>query len=259
MGKDGTTKWIPQVSVGRHVSAAGADYAREKVSAALVHAPEAVTSARVRLTGHADPAVRRPVVAQANVHLDGRHVRVQVAAETTREAVDLLADRLKGRMARAVRGARHNGNEWPHGDISRRWLPYFPRSADRQQVVRHKSYAPAVQTCDEAAFEMSMLDYDFHLFTESGSGSDSVLYRGDDGRYRLAQVDPAPDRVTRGAVPFTVSLVHAPVLDLEGAIVRLELTGLPFAFFRDRDSNRGRVLYHRYDGNYGLITPPSTR
>jgi hypothetical protein len=42
---------------------------------------------------------------------------------------------------------------------------------------------------------------------------------------------------------------------LARAIDRLELSGEPFAFFRDPGSGRGHVVYHRYDGHYGLITP----
>jgi hypothetical protein len=30
----------------------------------------------------------------------------------------------------------------------------------------------------------------------------------------------------------------------------------PFLFFLDRERNRGALLYHRYDGHYGLIAPP---
>ncbi len=33
-------------------------------------------------------------------------------------------------------------------------------------------------TVDEAALEMDLLDYDFHLFTEKGTGSAGVVYRG---------------------------------------------------------------------------------
>lgn len=251
---------VLQISTGHHISAGGPDYAREKIGHALAGAPDRVLSARVRLTGHRDPAARNPIVAQANVHLAGRTVRVQVAAPTTREAIDLLAARLEARFDRlarhweAVRGRypAAGPHEWRHGTPPRAPLPYFPRGAEQREVVRHKAYALAQETCEEAAFDMELLDYDFHLFTESGSGIDCVLYR-DDGGYRLAQLEPRPDAVRRGSVAFTISPAAAPATTIEGAIERLELTGWPFVFFRDGD--RGRVLYHRYDGHYGLLTP----
>lgn len=253
---------VLQVSVGHHVSAGGADYAREKIGHALTFAPEPVLSARVRLTGHRDPAAVNPIIAQANVNLNGRGIRVQVAAATTREAVDLLEARLKERFERIARHwegirGRHPApgpHEWRHDAAPRSPLPYFPRAVEQREVVRHKSFALDDETCDEAAFDMELMDYDFHLFTESGSRVDSVIYRsGDD--YRLAQLDPQPEAVTQGSVPFTVSPAPAPMTTVKGAIERLELTGWPFVFFRDENRNRGCVLYHRYDGHYGLITP----
>ncbi|GAB4585633.1 HPF/RaiA family ribosome-associated protein [Nocardia sp. IFM 10818] len=256
------TDAIVQVSVGHHVSAGGADYAREKIGRILACAPEPVLSARVRLTGHRDPAAVNPVVAQANVNMNGRGIRVQVTAPTTREAVDRLAARLKQRFERlarhweAIRGRRPAAgpHEWQHDAPPRIPLPYFPRAAEQREVVRRKTFALAEQTCDEAAFDMEMMDYEFQLFTELGSRTDSVLYRSG-GRYRLAQLTPHPEAVRRGRAPFTLSPAHAPVTDIAGAIARLELTGWPFVFYRDRASDRGRVLYHRYDGHYGLLTP----
>jgi hypothetical protein len=38
-------------------------------------------------------------------------------------------------------------------------------------------------------------------------------------------------------------------------IQRLELSRLPFVFYLDADHAQGRLLYHRYDGHYGLHHP----
>ena len=39
------------------------------------------------------------------------------------------------------------------------------------------------------------------------------------------------------------------------AVTHLDLGGDPFVFFVDAGTARARVLYRRYDGHYGLITP----
>jgi hypothetical protein len=39
------------------------------------------------------------------------------------------------------------------------------------------------------------------------------------------------------------------------ALARLDATGAPFVFLADADTGRGNVVYRRYDGHYGLITP----
>jgi hypothetical protein len=115
---------------------------------------------------------------------------------------------------------------------------------------------------------MQMLDYQFHLFTEAGTGQDSVLYRAEGGELRLAQLQPASGRITAGsagsaeaagAAGFAVSPQPAPALTVGEATQRLDLSGLPFVFFEEIGQGvaggRGAVLYRRYDGHYGLISP----
>jgi hypothetical protein len=59
-----------------------------------------------------------------------------------------------------------------------------------------------------------------------------------------------------GTVQVTLSAVAAPTLSTEEATERLELSGQPFVFYFDADHVRGRrVVYHRYDGHYGLLAP----
>ncbi len=82
--------------------------------------------------------------------------------------------------------------------------------------------------------------------------------RGGPGRPRsgeLSQLDPEPDRVTPGAEFVTVSTARPTMLRVEEAIDRLNVTGWPFVFFQDAATERGCVVYHRYDGHYGRISP----
>lgn len=99
--------------------------------------------------------------------------------------------------------------------------------------MRRKTFAVEPMTADEAAFEMDLLAHDFYLFTDRATGEDSVVFR-DDGGWRV---------VTDGAL-----------LTEAEAITKLELSGEPFVLYRDVEGGRGRVLYVRYDGHYGLIT-----
>ena len=253
------------VRVTLHGSLPGIDeYAQKQIAKVIHQAPEPVLDARVRLVRHEDPAVARPITAQANLDVNGHPVRAQVQAATGREAVDLLEGRLRraldrfGRHWQAVRGRTPTPepHEWRHSAEPEHRPGYFPRPSDDREVIRHKTYALAEETVDEAAYEMDQMDYDFHLFTEIGTGSDSVLYRNGPTGYRLAQMTPTdPAKLGPHAVSLTLSEQPAAQLDLPEAIERLNLTELPFVFFSDRDSKRGHLLYRRYDGHYGLIAP----
>jgi hypothetical protein len=103
---------------------------------------------------------------------------------------------------------------------------------------------------------MDLLDYDFHLFTEQGTGTAAVLYRTGTTGHRLALVAPAlADELSPYALPVDISRHPVPCLTEEEAANRLSLLGQPFLFFIDAAQGRAGVLYHRYDGHYGLITP----
>ncbi|AFM15813.1 hypothetical protein Mycch_1003 [Mycolicibacterium chubuense NBB4] len=245
-------------------SADAADYARTRIGGLgrLTHRP--VLHARVRLTSHRDPAVERPVLAQANLDVEGRPVRAQAYGDTAREAIDRLEAKLTRRLERvaahweAQRGGQPapEPHEWRHESEPAKRLSYFPRPADERRIVRRKSFAMAPCSVDEAVTEMDLLDYDFHLFTEKGSGTAAVVYRGGPTGYRVALVAP---ELAGQLAPFTgavtVSGQPAPCLSEQGATERLGLLGLPFLFYIDAAQGRASVLYHRYDGHYGMISP----
>jgi ribosome-associated translation inhibitor RaiA len=253
------------VDVTTHGDLPGAaEYAGSKIGELARYTSRPVVHARVKLSRHRDPAVPRPVVAQANLDVDGRLVRAQVQAETAREAVDLLAARLRRRLERAAehREARRgelpaaSSHEWRHNCEPTYRPDYFPRPADERRVIRRKSFAMAPCNVDMAAGEMELLDYDFHLFTEEGTGAAAVLYHAGATGYRLALVAPAlADQLSPFALPVTISRERVPCLTEEEAANRQGLLGVPFLFFIDAAQGRASLLYHRYDGHYGLITP----
>jgi ribosome-associated translation inhibitor RaiA len=238
--------------------------AASKIGELARYTSRPVVHARVKLSRHRDPAVPRPVVAQANLDVDGRLVRAQVHAETAREAVDLLAARLRRRLGRAAehREARRGeppaarSHEWRHNCEPTHRPDYFPRPAYERRVIRRKSFAMTSCNVDVAAREMELPDYDFHLFTEEGTGAAAVLYPAGATGYRLALVAPAlADQLSPFALPVTTSRQRVPCLTEGEATNRRGLLGVPFLFFIDAAQGRASLLYHRYDGHYGLITP----
>jgi ribosome-associated translation inhibitor RaiA len=239
------------------------DYVQEKIGGLSRLAHQPVQHARVRLSKHTDPAMVRPVLAQANLDVNGRLVRAQVQGETAREAVDRLEATLRHQLERvAEHWEAKRGNspevgphEWRHQSEPTHRPSYFPRPPDQRRIIRRKSFTLGTRTVDEAAQEMEVLDYDFHMFTEKGTKQASVLYRAEPTGYRLAQVQPSPEELAPFELPVSISPQPAPRLTVDRAKERLSLLGLPFLFFVDVDQGRAGVLYHRYDGHYGLICP----
>ncbi|MER7463302.1 sigma 54 modulation/S30EA ribosomal C-terminal domain-containing protein [Streptomyces sp. NPDC097981] len=245
------------------VPADAVSYAQRKVHTVLGHVGEPVLQARVKLTQAARPAAPPTASAQATIVVRGRTIRARAVGGTLPEAVDLLQDRLATRLARA-RGhvlARHRaagpptpapretGQDGP-GRAHRHHLP-----PEARRVVRGKSFALPPRTPADAICDLEAMDYDFLLFTDAVTGHDSVVYRDPaSGCHRLASV-PEAGRPGTTDPGIDVSGASAPDASVTQAVTRLDVTGLPFVFFRDRTTGRGSVLYHRYDGHYGLISP----
>ncbi|HWJ83274.1 MAG TPA: HPF/RaiA family ribosome-associated protein [Nocardioides sp.] len=251
-----TTKPIQvEVTLRGNVGSGAGDYARTKIAKALGVAQGPVLSAYVVLDWRHDPAILVHAVAEASADVDGHVVRARTAAPSMVEAVDELESRLRGQLVQLAdrNRTRHRwtgvaaAHEWRHGDLVRRPVPYFPRPAETREVVRHKSFASEPMTVDEAAYEMDLLDHDFFLYRDAASGGPALVHRRPDGGLGVAGVE---QQETVAAVTYEP---QPATLTDDQARERLEAADEPFVFYREAASGHGRVLYHRYDGHYGLI------
>jgi hypothetical protein len=237
------------------------DLAREKVGAVLHLAPAPVLFARVTLAHEAAPGIQRPAVAKAVLDVNGRPVRAHVAAGSFGEAVDLLEAKLRhgleilAEKRQAIRHepARPTAGSWRHGMLPTARPEWFPRPVEERQLVRRKAYLLNRQTVGEAAEDLELLDQDWVLFTEQASRADAVLEHLDGG-YRLTLASTATPASTDLGEPLEAR-AGVPRMELDDALTLLNELDTPLVFFADRDTGRGRVVYRRYDGHYGSLTP----
>jgi RNA polymerase-binding transcription factor DksA/ribosome-associated translation inhibitor RaiA len=263
--RGGPSQVLPVVEVvARDARAEAArDYAEQKVRTVIEAIGEPVLHARVKLHMAPDPAVERPARAEAAVDVNGQLVRAHVAAHTLHEAVDLLEPRLRGRMTHAAERTRTlhlrppatPPGEWQHAEAPTSRPSWYDRPAEEREVVRRKTLALDEVTLDEAAFDMELLDLDFYLFFELATGVDAVLHRRPDGRLGLRRLHPVDLPAVAEAVAVVLEPEPAPTLTLDDAVEWVDLAGEPFVFFRNQETGRANIVYRRYDGHYGLITP----
>ncbi|MGA5298397.1 sigma 54 modulation/S30EA ribosomal C-terminal domain-containing protein [Nucisporomicrobium flavum] len=201
-------------------------------------------------------------VAQLTVELAGRMVRGQASAGTVEAAIDGAVaalvpriDRLAQRLTPAEAGPpSFTGEAW---DLrTARALPAVVRIGGKaRRVARHKACPPAAQTLGAAALTMDLRDYDFHLFADEASGQDAVVTRAGAAGYRVAADRPdllgsAPD-----GVPVADAPSRLPGLTLPEAALALDASAAAFLAFTGVGSGRAAVLYRRFDGHLGLLSP----
>ncbi|NUP47028.1 MAG: hypothetical protein HOW97_06875 [Catenulispora sp.] len=202
---------------------------------------------RVRLS-----EARGRIVAQANARAAGTPIRAQAAAATAAQAADDLADRLCHRIRQAA--GCWTARAWPDTDdasVPSRVPP--PERAVGPGLLARLKLVPLTRCTPEAAVAvMDLMDYPAHLFVDTDTGLDAVVYRAGPTGYRLARVLPVPPPVPN-TVPLTVDPRPAPPLDPEQAMGRLDETGLGHLFFTDRETGRGQLIYRRFDLRYALL------
>jgi len=261
----------PSLTTRGTVPPDAAEYARAKVAAVVDAITDPVLFSRVKVSWFGDPAVPQRALVEAAVDIDGTLVRARAHGHDVREAADLTQLRLRDRLAHRADRERHRSaataplpGQWRHDNLTTEHPPFFDRPADERDIVRHKSYEPAQLSVEEAAWDLTLADNRFVLFTDAATGVDTVLSRsttgdGDAVQYQTIgygrAIDPAAIAATAPTVPLRVDEQAAPELTVTEARERLDAGNEPFVFFRSSDSGRGNVLYRRYDGHYGLITP----
>jgi ribosome-associated translation inhibitor RaiA len=254
-----------EISTTADVPTRDRDRAIDKIDRLVRSIDAPVLHVDIRLTVDHDPARERPAHARVLLNVNGEPIRAHVAAATMDEAIDLLEARLRRRFKSLAehrqairrRGPASPDGEWRHGDLPAERAPFFDRPVDAREIVRHKSFATPDASVDEAIFDLESMDYDFYLFTDAQTGYDAVVWRTDEGTYGL--------HFANGEVPPVESIVSVAVIELDDrpvpvlttgeARLALDDTGDPWLVYRDPDNGRARILYRRYDGHYGMLTP----
>lgn len=184
---------------------------------------------RVRLHWpDSESGTERITLAQATIRTLGKAYRVQVAGPG-RFAATFALERLDRRLGC---GPEELSRPWP--DPAR---PNLSAVTELRPIVRRKDFRLQVVSPAAAAQVLDAMDYDAHLFVDAGTGADTVV----------CWSGPLGVRVlTRGRD-------NVPLLLEDEAVARLCLGGLPYLFFTDPDTRRGRLLYRRYDGDLALV------
>jgi ribosome-associated translation inhibitor RaiA len=248
------------------VSQSDRAYAEEKLQQLSKVAPRHIQKLRLKLVVLDVPHLSSPASVQANIDVaDGSFVRTRVEASTIREAADMVHERASRKLrrisekyvARRSRGGANDG--WHHGDVPTSRTAHFPRSSSERELIRQKSIGTSEATADEAAFDMTQLDYDFYVFTDIETGGGAFLHHINDGAELVLQYATGLNGTEAKYASQIDSVNPNPVrtMSVPDALQTLNDSQGAFTFFVDTESGEPSVAYHRYDGHYGLLTARS--
>ncbi|MGQ4615922.1 sigma 54 modulation/S30EA ribosomal C-terminal domain-containing protein [Nocardia sp. R7R-8] len=202
--------------------------------------------ARLRITG--PDRDDGPMVVQVNLSVGTTAARIQTLAHRRGDALPTVM-----RLQRQITALQKAWEPRPWPDPDRRPLD----TPGPGEVVRRKTVPLVTGSPLAATAIMDAMDYDAHLFTDAETGEDAIVHRAGPFGLRIARQRSVhtPRSIADRPGLFTINPRRAPELTEAGAVERVCDYSLPFLFYTDSASGRGRLVYRRYDGGLTLITP----
>jgi ribosome-associated translation inhibitor RaiA len=226
------------------------DQARERIESLQQLTDEPLTNVHVTVR---ETNASRPFVVDASLILRDRLLAAHTAGKTPDEALDKAVHRLRRQILRVTKSEVAQRNEPLALDIVERPGAALKPPPERQIVHRHPYRAEPLST-GEAVRELLDLDLEFVLFTHGRTGENVVVYRRDDGRIGLIHPQGSALADENDIVVAEPSRYSEP-LTLDKAREEMDWLNHRFLYFVDAEDGRGKVLYLRHDGDYGLVVP----
>ena len=167
---------------------------------------------------------------------------------------------------RPLRGAADRAVEVPR-DRRRRAVPVDPRPWDlahrpevglkppaERRIVHRRTYLDVPLDTVSAVRDLLDIDAEFLLFVHTWTNEDVVVYLRDDARIGLLY--PEGSRLAdEGDVVVPKASRYPGPLELSEARTEMDFLDHRFLYFTDAADERGKVIYLRRDGDYGLVEP----
>jgi hypothetical protein len=240
-----------------------AEAARRRIASLDRYASAPLIGARLTLRRDGKPAKKPPFVADVDVRFDGRLLVAHGDGHTAIEAAAVAAEALRRQLRRIV-GAdvalRNEPRVLDDGGREQR-APARLKPPEERSIVVRRTYAQEPEPTLTALADLLEDAEVFHLFVHARTGEDVVAYQLDSGRLGLL-FPPGSVLADEGdlvvaqpswfsePLPFAAARSEMDVLNERAVYHR-------FLYFIDAGDERGKVLYLRLDGDYGLVEPPS--
>jgi hypothetical protein len=236
-----------------------AEAARRRIASLDRYASAPLIGARLTLRRDGMPNKKPPFVADVDVRFDGRLLVAHGDGRTAMEAATVAAEALRRQLRRvvgadvALRNEPRNGGEQP--------APTLLKPPEERSIVARRTYAQEPEPTLTALADLLQDAEVFHLFVHARTGEDVVAHQLDSGRLGLL-FPPGSVLADEGDLVVAQSSWFSEPLPFAAARSEMDMLNERavhhrFLYFIDARDERGKVLYLRLDGDYGLVEPPS--
>jgi ribosome-associated translation inhibitor RaiA len=236
---------------------------REQLEKLARYTDEPIQMMRITLRHPDTRAARTRWEADGTLEMAGGQLAAHETAADPVQAAKQVAHRLRRQMRRAADADAALRNEprviekaLAARARERRHRPQ-PRQkpAELREIIPQRTAYPLPENTFDAVMDLLDLDYQFLLFRHERTGEDVVVYRRSDGRIGLLH-PPGSELADETDIVIPKPSRYPEPVSLERVRDELDVLGVGFIYFVDERDGRGKVLYVRQDGDYGLVEPP---
>jgi hypothetical protein len=237
--------------------------ARRRIASLDRYASAPLIGARLTLRRDGKPNQKAPFVADVDVRFDGRLLVAHGGGRTAIEAATVAAEALRRQLRRIV-GAdvalRNEPRVLDAGGAEQR-APAQLKPPEERSIVARRTYAQEPEPTLTALADLLQDAELFRLFVHARTGEDVVVHQLDSGRLGLL-FPPGSVLADEGDLVLAQSSWFSEALPFAAARSEMDMLNERavhhrFLYFIDAGDERGKVLYLRLDGDYGLVEPPS--
>jgi hypothetical protein len=120
--------------------------------------------------------------------------------------------------------------------------------------VHRRTYLDLPLSTREAVSELLDIDAEFMLFVHGKTDEDVVVHVRDDGQIGLLH-PPGSELAGERELVIPKASRYAGPLEFRAARREMDFLNHRFLYFMDAADGRGKVIYLRHDGDYGLVEP----
>ena len=174
------------------------EYTEAKLNRAISHFDGLVKEADVHLSVTRNPRVPQQT-AEVTVFANGVVIRAQERSENLYASIDLVATKLsrqltryKDRLQERTQGPVHRSAAAEEAGAATLPNPGDTltdglEAAVPHRGVRRKYFAMPAMELEEALHQLDLIDHDFYMFRDAGTGQIQVVYRRNHGGFGVIQ------------------------------------------------------------------------
>jgi len=237
--------------------------ARRRIASLDRYASAPLIGARLTLRRDGKPNQKAPFVADVDVRFDGRLLVAHGGGRTAIEAATVAAEALRRQLRRIVGAdvALRNEPRVLDADGAEQRAPAQLKPPEERSIVARRTYAQEPEPTLTALADLLQDAEVFRLFVHARTGEDVVVHQLDSGRLGLL-FPPGSVLADEGDLVVAQSSWFSEALPFAAARSEMDMLNERavhhrFLYFIDAGDERGKVLYLRLDGDYGLVEPPS--